>query len=205
MILYSRVVEHPDSEPVSLSEAKVHLEYQGDSKNDYIWTLIKASRRLCEAYSGLSLVPQVRVVKLDYFPVCRKYIELPYGPVTAIDSFIYTDSDGNEEELVEGTDFVVDYHSSPARVYPLLDGEIDSWPTNLRKIPNCVVIQYQSGYDDISGEPIPQEAKQAILLQVASMFENRQNEHLGAISHKINYNSEVILDAIKVSWNANID
>jgi uncharacterized phiE125 gp8 family phage protein len=205
MIVYSRVTEQPFTEPVSLSEAKVHLEYQGDSKNDYIWTLLKVARRICEAYAGLSFVTQERVVRLDNFPCKRKFIELPYGPVQSITLFRYKNDNGTDTDLVEGTDYIVDYHSSPARVYPLLNGEIDTWPTDVRTVPHAVSIGYMAGYDDISGEPLPPEAKQAILLQVAAMFENRQDEHLGALSHKINMNSEYILDSIKVYWNANID
>jgi uncharacterized phiE125 gp8 family phage protein len=210
MIVYSRVTERPAYEPISVSEAKVHLEYYGTSKDAYIEGLIKVARRLCEAYSGLSFVTQERVIRMDKFPsVTRTYktqfIELPYGPVQSITLFQYANEDGTTTSLVEGTDYVVDYHSSPARVYPLKDGEIDEWPTDVRRIPHAVNIGYMAGYDDISGEPIPAEAKQAIMLQVASMFESRQDEHLGLVSHKINMNSEYILDAIKVYWNANID
>jgi uncharacterized phiE125 gp8 family phage protein len=205
MILYSRVTEHPDSEPISLDEAKTHLEYTGSSKDSYITTLIKVARRICEAYSGLSFITQERAVKLDYFPLFGRFIQLPYGPVQSMLSFSYTDTDGNTVNLTEGVDYVVNYHQSPARVYALKDGEIDTWPSNLKRIPSCVIISYQAGYDDISGEPLPEEAKQAMLLQIATMFENRQNEQTGMISHKIHLNAETLLDNIKVSWNANID
>lgn len=206
MIVYSRVTEHPDSEPLDLEDVKVHLEASGTSKDAMITSLIKVARRICEAYSGLSFVTQERVVRLDYFPTCGKvYIELPYGPVQSVTSFTYTNDDGDIVTLVEGTDFIADYHSSPARVYPLYDGEIDEWPTDLKRIPHCVNISYLAGYDDVSGEPLPEEAKQAMLLQIAAMFENRQDEQTGFISHKINMNSEHILDTIKVYWNANID
>lgn len=205
MIIYSRVTEHPDSEPITLDQAKTHLEYQGTAKNDFIESLIKVARRICEAYSGLSFVPQARVIRLDHFPCSRRYIELPYGPVVAITSFTYRNEDGDTVELDEGDDFVADYHATPARVYPLVDGEIDQWPADVAIYPNAINIAYEAGYDDISGEPLPEEARQAMLLQIASMFENRQDENIGAISHKINMNSEHILDSIKVYWNANID
>jgi uncharacterized phiE125 gp8 family phage protein len=205
MIIYSRVTEHPNCEPVTLDEAKGHLEYQGTLKDTYIESLITIARRLCETYSGLSFVTQERVVRMDNFPCKRMYIELPYGPVQSMTLFRYKNTDSVDVDMVEGTDYIVDYHASPARVYALTDGEIDSWPTDAKRIPNAVNIGYMTGYDDVSGEPLPPEARQAILLQIGSMFENRQDEVMGSITHKINMNSEYILDAIKVYWNANID
>jgi uncharacterized phiE125 gp8 family phage protein len=211
MIVYSRVTEQPDSEPISLDEAKEHLEWVGTSKDNYITSLIKTARRVCEAYSGLSFVTQERVVRLDYFPCYNQnpyrklWIEVPYGPVQAITMFQYSNDAGGTTTLVEGTDFIVDYHSPVCRIYPLEDGEIGTWPDDVRHIPYAITIGYQTGFDDVSGEPLPEQARQAILLQVAAMFESRQDETVGAVSHKINMNSEAILDTIKVYWNAHTD
>lgn len=206
MIIYSRVTEQPDSEPVTLAEAKTHLEYTGTAKNDYIETLISVARRICEAYSGLSFVTQERVIRLDKFPKGKRFIYIPYGPVQAILTFTYRNDDGGTTTLEEGTDFAVDTHSSVARAYAInSDGEIDDWPTDVLEVPHAITLSYQAGYDDVSGELTPAQVKQAILLQVASMFETRQDEQPGIISHKICWNSEAILDTIKVTWNANAD
>jgi len=76
MIQYSIVTEQPDSEPVSLAEAKTHLEYAGTAKDNYITGLIKTARQLCESYTGLSFVTKERETKLDRFP-CKLYICRP--------------------------------------------------------------------------------------------------------------------------------
>lgn len=204
MIQYSLVTEQPDNEPVSLNEVKTHLEYTGTAKDSYIYSLITTARKICEAYSGLSFVTQVRGVQLDRFPT-RIYIELPYGPVQSIESFTYENNEGDTVELIEDEDFRVDYHSRVARVYPIGDdGQIDSWPTDIGDILSPIQIDYQTGFDDASGEMTPAQVKQAIFLQVASMFENRQDEQAGNTS-MINWNSMAILDTIKVTWNANLD
>jgi uncharacterized phiE125 gp8 family phage protein len=205
MIQYSIVTDQPDFEPVSLGDAKTHLEYVGTSKNGYITSLIKAARRMCEAYAGLSFITQTRRVKLDNFPCSKLYIELPYGPVQSVESFTYAKDDGTTGTLTEGTDFILDIHSRVARVYPInADGEVDTWPSDVRNIPHPVTIDYNAGYDDISGEALPEQIKQAILMQVASMFENRQDEQQGGNS-MVNWNSMAMLDTIKVTWNANYD
>lgn len=207
MIQYSVVTEQPDSEPVTLTEAKTHLEYTGTAKDSYINSLIKSARRICEAYSGLSFVTQEREIKLDRFPCNSIYIVIPYGPVQAILSFTYLKDDGTEVTLVEGTDFDVSTvrRDRLTRVFAIDDNdELTTWPTDVRLRPEAITITYQTGYDNVSGEVMPEQIKEAILLQVASMFENRQDEQAGA-SSMINWNSMTILDTIKVTWNAHID
>jgi len=208
MITYSRVTEQPANEPVSLSDAKVHLEYTGTAKNAYITSLIKSARRICEGYAGLSFVTQTRSIKMDIFPTSA--IIVPYGPVQSIESFTYYNDDGGTTTMVEDVDYIVDYHSNVCRIYAIdTDGEVDTWPTDVRKRPQAITINYVAGYDEAVNEPLPELAKQAILLQVASMFENRQDEVAGSINmmnwNTINWNSLHLLDSIKVNWNANID
>jgi len=209
MIIYSRVIDQPASEPVSLAEAKVHLEYTGTSKDAYITGLIKTARRLCETYSGLSFVTQQRRIKLDTFPLNTNPIIVPYGPIQTIDSFSYLNDSGSTTTLSENTHFAVDDHSGYCRIFSLgSDGEIDVWPTDQRDYPQAITIEYTAGYDAAINEPLPDLIKQAILLQVASMFENRQDEVAGSINmmnwNKISWNSETLLDSIKVHWNANL-
>lgn len=215
MILYSKVTEVPESEPVTVAEAKTHLEVTGTAKDAYIGALIKAARRICEADAGLSFVTQTRVIKLDRFPSCWPWpyrygvhamtnpyseIILPYGPVLEITSFTYVDTEGADQTLAVDTDFYFDDHSAVARLRP-----VSSWPsTNI--MPNAVTIEYTAGIDldaDTTEEYLP-IVKQAILLQVASFFENRQDEVPGSMS-EINWNSKTLLDSIRVTWNANYD
>lgn len=214
MIIYSKITEYPNSEPVTLTEAKAQLEYSGTAKNTFIESLITTARQVCEAYAGLSFVTQERRIKLDRFPcggstLKRDFssgIVIPYGPVQSIDSITYTDTNGDEQTLVEGTDFIADIDSDLGRVYAIdSSGDVTAWPS-AKNIPNAVVINYTAGFDDVSGVHLPAIAKQAILLQVASMFENRQDEVIGTtatIATRISMDSKALLDNIKVTWNAN--
>ncbi len=205
MIIYSVVNEQPEIEPVTLEEAKGHLEYYGTLKDSYIQSLITTARRLCERYAGLSLVTQERSVKLDRFP-CSKYengyknfIEIPYGPIQYIESFTYEKDDLTTGTLVENTDFRVDTHNRIARIYAIENGESDSWPSDVRDVLNPITITYVAGYDDVSGEPVPAEAKIAILRLVARMFEDRGDSDNKMI---IDDATADLLDPIKVTWNA---
>lgn len=214
MILYSRVTEIPDSEPVDLTIAKSYLTVVGDSENALINTLIKSARRMAENYTGLSIVTQERTIKLNYFPCYslsnpRQFITIPYGPVQSITAFTYTNTDGDEIELVEGTDYLLDDHAQPARVYAIdTGGEITTWPST-KRVPNAVSIVYQAGYDDVSGEATPEEVKTAILRQVKMMYDKREDDPKGVIGFEgsvtdLCLSSRMMLDSFKVYWNANL-
>lgn len=201
MIVYSKVITQPESEPVTVDEAKTHLRVDGDDEDTYITSLIKVARIMCEAYSGLSFLTQTREIKLDYFP-CARNIEIPNGPVQSVDDFVYINSDGDPVEMVEDTDYRVDLHSEIARVQA-----VSSWPTNVWPTPgdrfNSISIAYTAGYENDDHDPLPEVIKQAVLMQVGSLYENRQDEVVGSAGHMVNVNSQMLLDTVKVYHNAN--
>lgn len=208
MIIYSRVTEPVDNEPVTLTEAKIHLEYTGTLKDAYIWSLVSAARRICEGYAGLSFVTQERSVKLDRFPA-NSYLYLPYGPVQSVLSFTYTDDDDVVQTLVEGTDFELDIHSPVARVYPIDSTGITTWPTDAKDQLQGIEVVYQTGFDDASGEAPPPEVRISTLRVLAKLFENRGDESPASTRYMgngiLDWETQTILDNIKVVWNANID
>lgn len=202
MILYSKVSEAPDSEPVTPTEAKAWCKVDGTDEDTLITSLIKVARIMCETYAGLSFITQTREIKLDRFPgYCysprknRSEIIIPYGPVSEEEfSITYLDSNGDEQTLTIEEDFYLDTHSDLARVWP-----VNSWPDTDPEVLNSVTITYTAG-----SEGAPEVAKQAILMTVATLFENRQNEVIGTTAHAIGYSAQMLLDTIKVYWNAEV-
>lgn len=206
-IKYSKVIYEPQTEPVSTAEAKAHLRVTDDNDDAYIATLIKVARRMCEGYAGVSFITQTRVMKLDYFPSCLPHeIELPFGPVLAISGndtkaptpnalgITYVDDDGDTQTLVLNTDFYLDSHSDVARLSP-----VDSWPTDVDDRVNAITVTYTAGYTSV-----PEVVKQAMLLQIGSLYENRQDEASGS-SSMLHWSSTALLDNIKVYYNARQD
>lgn len=214
MVIYSKVTEAPNSEPVTLAEARKHLNIDEDYTDDdaYITALIKVARGLCETYSGRSFLTQVRQIKLDSFPCYssilnnnyffrkKRYdgIIVPYGPVQSIDFIKYVDVDGVEQTL-SADDYKADTHSDLARIFP--SQAAGSWPSTSLD-PNAITIEYTAGYDDVSGDYLPSEAKQAMLMQIGTLYENRQDEVIGTSVNGLCWNSKALLDNIKVYWNA---
>lgn len=205
MIIYSRLIDLPSSEPVSRTQAKNWCKIDTTDDDDLIDSLITTARRICEAYAGLSFVAQQRRIKLDYFP--EKEIIVPYGPVNSIDSFTYVDSDGDTQELVEDTDFKVADHNELCRLYAISDNSITTWP-GTANLPECVTIDYTAGFDDVSGNPLPKQAYTAILKQVMHLYQTRDDETMkdrNVVSYnasEIYFESKALLDDIRVSWNA---
>jgi uncharacterized phiE125 gp8 family phage protein len=192
MILYSRVSVAPASEPITLEEAKAFLRVDGTDEDALITSLISVARSVCETYAGLSFAAQTRVVKLDRFPCSDKDIILPYGPVTAVTSVAYSDEDGNPQTVASGG-YTVDMQSGLSKIRIT-----ESWPSTDR-IMNNVVVTYTAGY-----ATVPEVAKHAIKMTLASLYENRQDEVVGTVTTLLNWNSQALLDTIKVYWDAEV-
>jgi uncharacterized phiE125 gp8 family phage protein len=178
-----RIVVGVTEEPISVEEARQHLEAQpyGDSGLDgaddaMIEGFIAAAREYCENYTGLSFAPVTLEAAFDNYPTCVASgmplaIELPFGPVREVLSV--THGDGSDDANVDG--WVLDRYSSPARLTPLANAQL--WPT-LEGATNLVKVQYTAGYGDIDsdgfGEPLPGSAKTALLLMVGHLYRNRE-------------------------------
>lgn len=198
-----RLYTAPASEPVTLDEAKDHLRYEEEIDQPLIAAQIIAARQWAEQYCWRGIVSQTWELTLpgfrgedrfdlpargpvSVFPVSNDwnqgawtngglgayrflpYLELPRGnlDVTApISLFTYVDPNG-ATQTVSTSVYDVDVASVPGRLR-LKFGQV--WP-DTREQWNAVVIRFQVGW---AVADIPQALKQAILLQVSAMYEER--------------------------------
>lgn len=166
-IIYSKVSVEPAAEPITTTEAKLHLRVDHTNDDTLIAILIKAARETVENHTNRSLITQTRVIKLDNFP-WGDTLRLTHGPVTSLTSIKYdSDSDENSDTTLSSSLYWTDLDSDIARVVIK-----DSWPSTYDK-PNAVRITYDAGYGS-AGSNIPQPLKQAMLLILAHLYENRQ-------------------------------
>jgi uncharacterized phiE125 gp8 family phage protein len=166
----AKVITDVTEEPVTLAEAYLQVGlgvYDTDGRPDdsKLEILISAAREACEQFAGLSFGIKTLEVAIDVFPDDDAAIELPFGPVSAVDSFSYGDgSDGVMDETAG--DFILDTFSLPSRVTGI-------WP-NATEETNYVRIRYRTGYakdEETDGAPpIPKLAKQAILVMIEHLF-----------------------------------
>lgn len=166
-----KMTSPPEAEPVSLPEAKLHLKVETDVTTDdtLITNLVTAAREWCEAYEGRKYMTQTLTVYLDAF---EPVINLPYPPVQVVNSIMYVDLAGAEQELSKSL-YTVDAVSEPARVYPAYG---KCWPAT-RTVRNAVSIEYDVGYVTGEGDEVepnvPARVKQAMLLLIGEWYVNR--------------------------------
>lgn len=159
----------PYFEPVSLDLIKQHISYDFGDRDVLINDIALAARESAEGEQNRCYITQILEYTLDAWPA-RSVIYLPRAPVQSVDSVKYTDCLGAEVELTEGTDYIVDTASEPARIC-LAYGK--SWPTATLRPVAAIKIQFTAGYGD-SGDAVPMRAKQAICMLAGHYWENRE-------------------------------
>ena len=158
-VIYSvKLGDATGSEPCTLSECKSQLKIDFSTDDTLITALIPVARQQIEQYTGVSIVDrEINVVcKLDGANI----FELPYGPVT-LDSIELTllAAYGGTNETITGHsvygDHFVQIQPEAAAMY---------------------AITYDSAW-----ETLPAPLKEAVIQQVAYLYEHRgdEDENLG--------------------------
>lgn len=155
------------TEPVTLAEAKLHIRpTSGSTEDALITSLIKTARMLAENETKRSFIEQTWQKTLDGFPCA---IELPYPPVTSVDSIVYIDVNGANQTLAPAS-YIADLLNEPGWVVPAF-GYV--WPIT-RSVINAVTVQFKAGYGTTAAL-VPEPIKQWILLTAAHFYENRES------------------------------
>jgi len=172
--LQTRVITDIVTEPVSVAEAKLYCKVQ-DSADDTLWPiLITSARRMLEKYTMTSFAE--KTLHATWVEVPRtNYVELPYGPVISIDHIYRIDHEGNEEELVLNSDYYV-MGDQDAII------KITSYWSSGMVYVNSIRVEYKAGYGNAATEDLPEELKLAILKQVATDYELRENITTGGLT-----------------------
>lgn len=165
-----KVTTAPAVEPVTLTEAKLHLRVDHTEDNDYIDELIKAARERVEIDEERSLITQTITMKMDDFPQGDTIDALPRPPLQSVTSIKYQDGDDVQQTLASAN-YIVDTYSEPARITL---AETQSWPSVYGNI-NDVEIIFVAGWGDAAAD-VPSTSKQAMLLLIGDMFEHREQQ-----------------------------
>lgn len=168
------LITPPAAEVLAADEARTLLGLSEDTpSDDLLEAMIAAVTGTLDAgtgWLGRALALQTWEYRLDAFPTAHGgAIVLPYPVLAALTSVVYDDSNGDEQTLVEDTDYRViglGGHNR-ARVEPIYNG---SWPT-ARGDGEAVRIRYVAGY---ASDQMPAAIKAAVALgtrQLQSMSE----------------------------------
>lgn len=167
-----KLITAPAAEPITLTEAKLHLRVDHATDNDLITALIVAAREQAEQLLGRALITQTWERVLDAFPASE--IELGVPPVQSITSVIYVDGAGDEITL-DAEDYTLDGSTLPGYVLP--SETQDVWPVTL-DVVNAVRVRFSAGYGP-TGASVPSSIRQWMLIQIGTMYKMREGVAIG--------------------------
>lgn len=174
-------VELNATEPVSLGEAKAQCIVTFTDDDDYIDGLITMARKAIENYCNISIVAQTVTLVADLY----NEWELPYGPVTGLTSVqrrsgtegsgpaSYTSATSGWN--TEGDQFMSFIPGGGGGFDPTVPFRgYFSWGPFASPYGVSPDYRYRIVYN--TGPYFPEDLRQAILLQLAWLYENRGNE-----------------------------
>jgi len=172
------VTAPPQLEPISLSEARLHLRIDSDNTADdaLIAVLITAAREQAEHETGRRLITQTREMTLDAFPCSGEAIRLHTDCVKAqsIESITYLDT-SSVWQTMSADDYGIDPHSLPGYVF---EAEDANWPLDVSDSANAVRVKVVCGYGDAATD-VPDAVRQWMLMQIGAMYAQRESIVLG--------------------------
>lgn len=186
-----RVVDdaHPFPEPpVSLAEVREQLQLDDNLQGIYLQRLVRTAVDTIEGPygAGLALTAQTWDLFLDDFP---SEIRIPIGPLTAVESIVFTDADGNADQVLATSIYEVD------DVRGLVRRRRDqAWPTT-GDVYNAVRVRFSAGF-----AILPEDMKQAVLMLVAHYHQNREAVVVGTTAAELPLSVAWIVDRYRRAW-----
>jgi len=153
-------------EPVTVAEAKAWCRVTGNAEDSIFTLLIASARKSLEKYCSASFGE--KTIHVTWVDPKEYEFELPYGPVISVDKIYYIDAEGTETEQVLNTDYNV-YGDQAALIKVATH-----WRSGITD-GESIRIEYTAGYGNASTEPLPDDLKMAILMQVATDYLFREN------------------------------
>jgi len=157
----------PSIEPVTIAEAKTHLQIEHDDDDLYIKSLIEAARVEFEGNTDRALITQTVTVEFDSGDINVMSAIFPIRPVITLTSFKYYTSDGVATAWTDGSDFYT-YGLDPMKLVPdnsLFIAERRSQAFQM--IASC-------GYG-ATADTVPKDIRDALLTRVSDRFWNESS------------------------------
>jgi uncharacterized phiE125 gp8 family phage protein len=154
----------PAEEPLTLSEAKLHLRITHDADDDALNALIMAAREMCEGWTGLALVTRTYAFTADGWD--GKPVELPRPPLVSVEEIAVYNANG-EEELFDEDNYYAETAGRPGRII-LKDSATPPLPG---LAIGGIEFRFTAGFG--AAAAVPASLKQGMLRLVAHLYMNR--------------------------------
>jgi uncharacterized phiE125 gp8 family phage protein len=195
----------PSCEPVTLGELKEHLRLLHSAQDNLLTGLITAARQRAEGFTRRAFITSTWLATWSRIP-CRgragaqfsgRVLELPRGPLVAVDWLKYTDENGTEQTFAS-SNYTVDTYAEPGRLVLKPDS---AWPT-LGDYPGAVRIQFTAGYggstDAAKRAAVPEFAKLAIKFLAAHYYANPAPVNIGNITTELPEHVQALLHQLRI-------
>lgn len=166
----------PAVEPLSLTEAKLHLRVEHTADDLLIADLITAAREYVEATTRRQCITATWVLKRDHFP--GEFV-VPYPPLQSVTSIIYVNTSGATASLSSAV-YTVDTASIPGKVYETYG---QSWPAT-RGTQQDVRMTYKAGYGD-AATTVPEAIRAAMKLLIGDWYWQREEQGGSRVSARV--------------------
>lgn len=163
--MHNIILQEPLIEPISIDEAKIYLRIDMDHENALMERLIKVARKLVEEYCGRALITQTHRLHFSLDDCRENAVVLPVAPFQNLTSQLKV-SEGKHESVV--SNIRINKSRPQARI---MMPNFYSKDTEFR-------VDYRCGYGD-SALDVPDPIRQAMLLLVADLYENRSEVTTG--------------------------
>lgn len=183
------LITGPTEEPLTREEVAEHLRLE--EPDAYSTALVTVARQHVEAVTSRALCTQTWELVLDAFPQ-DGVVRLGKGKLQSVTSVTYLDS-AHATQTLAADQYQVDTVSEPGRVVRQVDVD---WPVTSGRI-NAVRVRFVAGYG--SAAAVPLDLKQAMLMLIANLYENRETEIIGTINSRLPW-LEALLSPHRVPW-----
>jgi uncharacterized phiE125 gp8 family phage protein len=173
--MYSmQVVPFSDAIAVSLADAKLHLRVDHSTEDALITRLIHAATDTAQSYTGRQIRRATVTLQLPRLPSGRDLLYLPRPPLFGLTWCQYYDSSDTLQDWVD------DVNVYAGELCCLEPEGTATWPSVYVHRAFPVSVSYEAGYSTTAA--VPDLIKQAILLLVGHLYENRETVVSGPVN-----------------------
>lgn len=174
---------------LTTAEAKTHLKVDTSADDTYIDNLISAATESAQIFTNRYFINTTITQHGDTWSDIATLFKSKVNSITHIK---YYDSDNSEQTLATSV-WISDINQQPARI-GLKPNQ--SFPSLADRI-NAVNCKYVVGYGSAASD-VPEGIREAVLLTIGNLYENRQNVVVGRIATELPKSAQYLLEQFKV-------
>ncbi len=174
---------------LTTAEAKTHLKVDTDADDTYIDNLVSAATESAQIFTNRYFINTTITQHGDTWSDISTLFKSKVSSITHIK---YFDSDNTEQTLATSV-WLSDINHQPARI-GLKPNQ--SFPSLADRI-NAVNCKYVVGYGSAASD-VPEGIREAVLLIVGNLYENRQEVVVGRIATELPKSAQYLLEQYKI-------